>query len=140
MFTKSKLKIGEVVRVTTSDSDISYIVLNVTQDKVVLLDKGTLGIKELQLPVLRSMGDIVEQPDSFIRELPIKVVSEMLMENTYLALSVNAWDKIFLDAYNSYKEDDKVFMKALSEKSWMLIVGASSIPNDIIENIKDKIS
>ena len=140
MFTKSKLKIGEVVRVTTSDSDISYIVLNVTQDKVVLLDKGTLGIKELQLPVLRSMGDIVEQPDSFIRELPIKVVSEMLMENTYLALSVNAWDKIFLDAYNSYKEDDKVFMKALSEKSWMLIVGASSIPNNIIENIKDKIS
>lgn len=140
MFTKSKLKVGEVVRITTSDSDTSYIVLNITQEKVVLLDKGTLGIKEYQLPVLRSMGDIVEQPDSFIKELPIRVVSDMLMENTYLALSVNAWDKIFLDAYNSYREDDRVFMKALSEKSWMLIVGASSIPNDIIEHIKDKIS
>ena len=127
MFTKSNLKPGEVIRVKTNETELSYIILADDYNVVRLLDKVSGKVVMYDYNILEQVAEPVYEPDNFIRELPVNAVSEMLMNNGFIILSVDAWDKVFLDAYNFHREDKNIFMHPISERKWILMIAEKEL-------------
>lgn len=133
MITKASLKPGNVLSLNGNTIENTYIVLKCNGDTVMLLNKATAKTNVIDYSSIEEIACEIINPDNFIKELSVKSVMEILPITGMLVLSVDAWDKVFMDAYTDYKKDNRVFIRPISERKWVLIISENDINLDLVK-------
>lgn len=133
MITKVSLKPGNVLSLNDNTIENAYIVLKCNGDTVTLLNKATAKTIVVDYNSIEEVACEIINPDNFIKELSVKSVMEILPITGMLVLSVDAWDKVFIDAYTDYKKDNRVFTRPISERKWVLIISENDIDSRLVK-------
>lgn len=133
MITKASLKPGNVLGLNDNTIENTYIVLKCNGDAIMLLNKATAKTIVVDYNSIEEVACEIISPDNFIKELSVKSVMEILPITGMLVLSVDAWDKVFIDAYTDYKKDNRVFTRPISERKWVLIISENDIDSHLVK-------